>query len=126
MEWRAVDAAVREEIPQMAHWSEWCHREAPILLPDGSEHLADRGAEQGDPEASAQCGAVIAVARRRARAARVPADAPGPSLAFDVWFADDGQGYVRPDKVEGYLQALDCELAKAGCTRGEMPDGKSS
>ena len=126
MEWSAVDSAIREEVPQLAHWSEWCHRESPIILPDGSEHVADRGAEQGDPEASVQCGAVIAVARQRGRASRMQAVEPGPSYVFDAWFADDGQAYVRPDKVDGYLQALDAELAKAGCTRGEGADVKSS
>ena len=33
---------------------------------------------------------------------------------------------MRPDKVEGFLRALDHELALAGCTRGEMPDAKSA
>ena len=126
MEWPAVDAAVREEIPQLARWSEWCHKEEPILLPGGGVHLANREAEQGDPEASAQCGAVIAGARRRARQARTEEAGPGPTHAFDVWFADDGQAFVRPEKVDGYLRALDQEIQKAGCTRGEMPDAKSA
>ena len=67
LEWRAIDVAVRSEIPELAHWSEWCHRPAPIILPDGGEHIADRGAEQGDPDGSVQCGAVVAGIRRRAR-----------------------------------------------------------
>ena len=33
---------------------------------------------------------------------------------------------MRPDKVEVFLRTLEIELLKAGCTRGEMPDCKSS
>ena len=122
----AVDSAIRDEMPELARWSEWCHRESPIILPDGSEHSTNRGAEQGDPEASAQCGAVLAVARKRSRIARMQGLAAGPSLAFDAWFADDGQAYVKPEKLDGYLRALDVGLAKAGCTRGAMHGAKSS
>ena len=84
------------------------------------------GAEQGDPEASTQCGAVIAGARRRARTALAQGAGAGPTHAFDVWYADDGQAFVRPDGIGEYLRALDHEIAKAGCTRGVMPDAKST
>ena len=134
LEWPAIDVAMREEVPEMARWSEWCHVAAPVLLPNGDEHLANRGAEQGDPDGSLQCGAVIALARRRAReafrvalaAAAGPGELPPPSLAFDAWYADDGQGIMRPERLELFLQTLDEELKLVGCTRGEVPLAKSS
>ena len=125
LEWGPIAAAVREETPEISRWTEWCQKAAPIILPDGSEHLAGRGAEQGDPCASAQCGAVIACARKRWKAT-LAATSVGPSFAFDLWFAGDGQIYVRPDRLDSFLKAMDAELAKAGCTRGEVPDAKSA
>gem|GEM_PF-7075693 len=136
IEWWAVDEALREEVPELARWSEWCHRASPIVLPSGEEHLANRGAEQGDPDGSVQCGAVIAGVRRRTRAefmnelfggagAEIGPEA-GHTFAFDAWFADDGQAWVRPDRVDPFLRALDVQLKAIGCTRGELPSAKSA
>ena len=101
--WRAVDVAMRDQLPDLARWSEWCHKEAAIHLPSGNVHAANRGAEQGDPDGSVQCGAVLAGVRQRTCAAFASAalaeDAaatpsilahPVPLNVFDLWYADDG------------------------------------
>ena len=45
---------------------------------------------------------------------------------FDVWFADDGQAWMRPERVESFLQSLDQELHAIGCRRGTGSEVKSS
>jgi len=124
MEWPAVDMSMRELLPQLAHISEWSHQIAGIELPvpdaDGKtvEHVADRGAEQGDSMASVQCGAVVSGVRRRTRESRMHgAPVPGPSYAHDDWFADDGHAVVRPDVADAYLRTLDAQLVQVGCKR---------
>ena len=49
-----------------------------------------------------------------------------PLNVFDLWYADDGQEFLRLCQVDGFLRALDGELAPVGCTRGELPAVKSS
>ena len=135
VDWPAIDAAMRAEVPELARWSEWCHGvAAPVVLPSGDEHTTHRGAEQGEPNGSLQCGAVIAGVRRRAADARATAlngGAANPgqrvgSGAFDAWFADDGQAFMRPQHVDLYLRTPDVQLAAVGCTRGTVPNAKSS
>ena len=125
--WGYIGDAVAEFAPGLAAWTEWCHSEPTrVTLPCGSEHSTDRGSEQGDPHSSAQCGAALAVVRRRAaeaRAAQRPDDPPG---AFDFWYADDGQAFMRPPLVDLYLRTVDAEAACAGCTRGRGDNVKSS
>ena len=47
MSWEDIDEAMRVEVPSLSRWSEWCHDfVAPVNLPGGGTHAADRGAEQ--------------------------------------------------------------------------------
>ena len=45
---------------------------------------------------------------------------------FDVWFADDGQGYMRPAMLQEYLHTLDDEAAKVGAVRSAGDAAKST
>lgn len=125
--WDYIGDAVSEHVPGLAAWTDWCH-DAPtnVTLPCGDAHATDRGSEQGDPHGSLHCGAALAVVRHRATAARTarqPQDSPG---AFDFWYADDGSALMPPTLVDLYLETLDAEAARAGCTRGSGADVKSS
>ena len=69
LEWDDIGQAMQDLLPEVAAWTHWCHqRAAPIDLPSGGTHAAGRGAEQGDPHGSLQCGLVLA-SRARAAAA---------------------------------------------------------
>ena len=125
LEWDEIDEAVAETLPEMAAWTAWCHEgPADIHLPSGRLHHAGRGAEQGDPHGSLQAGLVLARRVRRATAI-VNSTRWGREGYFSFWFADDGQVFCRPIQLDGFLGALDDELAAAGATRGVMPDCKS-
>ena len=54
-----------------------------------------------------------------------PPAAAGPE-PFDVWFADDGQGYMRPAMLQEYLHTLDDEAAKVGAVRSAGDAAKST
>ena len=57
----AIDAAMAKHVPELQAWSKWCQvHTGDIHLPCGDSHRAHRGAEQGDPLGSLQCGAVLA------------------------------------------------------------------
>ena len=111
----------------MSHraWTGWCQKvAADIELPSGRIHRAARGAEQGDPHGSLQAGLVLARCVREALA-DVSAQRGEKPHAFTMWFADDGQLICRPADVHDILVALDAALARAGATRGTVPDAKT-
>ena len=57
----AINDALEKRIPEFQPWSKWCQDNCgAVCFPSGDEHQARRGAEQGDPLASLQCGCVIA------------------------------------------------------------------
>jgi hypothetical protein len=61
--WRAIDEGVERLVPGAFPWTRWCHnRKVRILVPGGGVHLADRGAEQGDPLGPMYAAAAIAMA----------------------------------------------------------------
>ncbi len=126
LEWAEIESAMEEEFPDLVAWTRWCHKvAADIFLPSGGKHQARRGAEQGDPHASLQCGLVVARCVREAMAEvsrRKDQAHPG---VFDFWFADDGQLICRAQDVDLVLECLDAALAKCGASRGEGKDVKS-
>ena len=69
---------------------------------------------------------MLAGARRRRKLALATAMGEVPPRAHDACFADDGQVFARPDRVEPFLETLDAVLARIGCARGGMPGAKSS
>ena len=71
-----------------------------------------------------QAGVVLARRVRRATAI-VNSTRWGREGYFSLWFADDDQVFCRPIQLDGFLGALDDELAAAGATRGNMPECKS-
>jgi hypothetical protein len=113
-------------VPELEHWSRWCQdNTGDIHLPSGDVHRARRGAEQGDPLGSLQCGVVLAEVVREATAEfqlRKGTEQPG---CFSMWYCDDGQVICRPSDVDLYLACLDGDAAKVGATRGEGPDVKT-
>ena len=126
LEWEAVDQSMVRALPELAPWTRWCHEGAgDILLPSGGVHRAHRGAEQGDPHGSLQCGVVLAEVAREATAEfvrRKGSDRPG---CFTAWYCDDGQAVCRPVDVDLYLECLDAAAAQVGATRGEGRDVKT-
>ena len=125
LEWDGVDETMSDALPDIAPWTAWCHKvAADIELPSGRIHRAARGAEQGDPHGSLQAGLVLARCVREALA-DVSAQRGEKPHAFTMWFADDGQLICRPADVHDILVALDAALARAGATRGTVPDAKT-
>ena len=126
LEWDDIGQAMQDLLPEVAAWTHWCHqRAAPIDLPSGGTHAAGRGAEQGDPHGSLQCGLVLARRAREAAASlreHFQSDRMG---CFHVWYADDGQAFCRPGQVDAYLHAIDEAVAKSGGTRGSGPNVKT-
>ena len=97
-----------------------------VFLPSGEKHRARRGAEQGDPLSSLQCGCVIADVTAAAIADMQARKGPDHNLAcFGFWFADDGKYTCRPNDADLFLDCLDRAAAKAGLTRGTGRDVKS-
>ncbi len=126
LEWDDIDDAMQDVLPEVAPWTRWCHQHAaPINLPSGGVHTARRGAEQGDPHGSLQCGLVLAKRSREALASlrqHLRSEHPG---IFDAWYADDGQVLCRPAHVDAYLGAIDASVGQSGGTRGSGPDVKT-
>ena len=87
-------------------------------MPSGEKCKARRGAEQGDPLASMQCGCVIADIVVSAMADMKAQKPPGEDLAcFGFLYADDRQYVCRPSDVYIFLRCLDRAAALAGLTR---------
>ena len=109
----SIDAAVGARVPELQPWSNWCQKNCGVIcFPSGAKYRAERGAEQGDPLASMQCGCVIADVVDDALADMRAQKPPGSDLScFGFWFADDGQYFCRPSDVELFLECLD----KAAC-----------
>ena len=126
MEHEAIDESVDRHVPELKQWSKWCQTHVgDIHLPSGDIHHARRGAEQGDPLGSLQCGVVLADVVHEASSEmqrRKGTEQPG---CFSFWYADDGQVVCRPADVDLFLDCLDAAAAKVGATRGEGPDVKS-
>ena len=124
----SIDAAVGARVPELQPWSSWCQRNCGVIyLPSGAKYRAERGAEQGDPLASMQCGCVIADVVALALADMRAHKPPGTDLScFGFWFADDGQYFCRPDDVDLFLKCLDKAAAAAGLSRGSGDDVKST
>ena len=114
LEWSEIRAAVEERMPSLGPWTSWCHsRAARVQLPDGSWHVCDRGAEQGDPLGPIYCALTLLIVSEKALAA---AKSDG-SDAWDGWFMDDSQCLVRPHRVGCFLEVFDRELHRVGGTR---------
>jgi len=125
-EWEAIDAAMAAQLPELAAWTRWCHgAAADVELPCGEAHRARRGAEQGDPHGSIQCGVVVAAVVREAMAAMAQQKGAGPVGCFSFWYCDDGQAVCRPCDVGLFLECLGAAAARVGATRGEGPEVKS-
>eukprot|EP00973_Karenia_brevis_P023250 3202678-Karenia_brevis.AAC.1 len=59
--------AVNAKLPELSKWLAWCQQEAgDVALPSGVTRSVDRGAEQGEPTASAATGATLGVVARNA------------------------------------------------------------
>ena len=41
----------------------------------------------------------------------------------DQWYIDDGQAFIQPDKVDGWLRTLDTGLKAFGATHGTKLQG---
>ena len=146
LEWDDVEESTERWVPALGPWTRWCHGIRveqpggdadqapetqpmveracqPALLPSGGLHLTARGAEQGDPLGSLQCGLVLSDVSDDASVAR-EARAPG-APALDVWFADDAQVLCRPSLVELFLETMDAAAAGRGARRGRGADCKS-
>ena len=91
-------------------------------------HLANRGAEQGDPHGSLHCGVVLSQVRQTAlqRFAQRKGVEPTATEQFDFWYADDGQFVCRPGDVDLFLSCLDESAAEVGLTRGSGSNVKST
>ena len=124
----AIDAAMKTRLPELQPWSRWCQDNCGfVYLPSGGKYKADRGAEQGDPIASLQCGCTIADVVDDTMAAMRDRKQPGAKLeCFGFWFADDGQYICRPADVDTFLRCLDEAAAKAGLSRGSGEGIKST
>ena len=124
----SIDTAVGDRIPELQPWSRWCQDNCGIIfLPCGDKYQARRGAEQGDPLASMQCGCVIADVVDLALADMRTQKPQGVDLAcFGFWYADDGQYFCRLCDVDLFLRCLDRAAALAGLSRGTGHDVKST
>ena len=104
LEWDSVDTAMSSRMPELSTWTRWCHQfPGDVFLPDGGVHRASRGAEQGDPHGSLQCGVVLADVAQEALAdyARQKTSAGELSAScFAAWYCDDGQVFCRPTDVD--------------------------
>eukprot|EP00973_Karenia_brevis_P064223 8924884-Karenia_brevis.AAC.1 len=123
IEWPCIREAVAAHFKQAKLWTEWAQREPSIVqLPDGSEVVVDRGAEQGDPfgstNASLALGEGIAAARKAYTEATVHRRSTSLPQAVDEWYIDDGQAFVRPELADVWLRAVDEALAAIGAVRG--------
>ena len=132
--WSAIDASVRNHAPGLAPWSEHCHQSSSIHLPSGGQHASNRGAEQGDPDGTVQCEATMIDVRHdtttRLQERRALSTGGRGCAAldghFDIGFADDGQGFMRPHVVHDYLQCFDEALCTRGAQRSSGADCKST
>ena len=114
LEWEATRTAVDKHFPSLSNWTRWCHQAASrVLLPDGTWHHVDRGAEQGDPLGPVYCGAVLLDVAAAARQAVISAG----GWVWDAFFMDDGQVCLPPEFVSAYLQAFDSALRDVGGSR---------
>ena len=110
LEWPAIDKGMDSLMPELAPWTQWCH-EGPsdISLPSGSVHRAGRGAEQGDPHGSLQCGVVLADVARTAwptSCSKVAAAALGASPSGTVTTARPFAGRPTSTCTLGALTRL--------------------
>ena len=136
---------VAQELPEIEKWMSWSQQTpSEVVLPSGGTKLCDRGAEQGEPTASAAMGCTIGVAASRAHVSCNPLvpmqqdtghcpeqQLPGTRASLrgggvcDQWYMDDGQVFTKPEKAEEFLKALDVELDKIGAFRETGADRKS-
>ena len=101
----SIDAAMKARMPELQPWSKWCQDNCgAVHLPSGGKYHAKRGAEQGDPIASLQCGCTIADVVDEAMADMRSHKPSGQKLScFGFWFADDGQYFCKPADVDLFL-----------------------
>lgn len=133
VDWDEIRAAVGKNFEEARAWIEWCHREPEVVvLPSGTEHAVNLGAGQGDVYGFTSCalslGERIEGHRLRFRntQGRGESDATG---AVEEWFVDDGQGFVRLELADMWLQSVDKAITDLGGHRAEgamckkaMPD----
>ena len=97
------------------------------VSPLRGKYRADRGAEQGDPIASLQCGCTIAYVVDETMAIMRSHKPPDTKLScFGFWFADDGQYFCKPSDVDLLRRCLDKAAGSAGLSRGQGEDIKST
>ena len=126
-EHESIAASMAKHVPELQAWSSWCQAHTgDIHLPCGDSHRAHRGAEQGDPFGSLQCGVVLADVVAEATAEMQRRKGGGPLGCFSFWYCDDGQVICRPADVDLFLECLDAAAAEAGANRGEGADVKST
>ena len=116
----AIDSALEATVAELRRWSKRCQDNCGVVfLASGDKHRGRRGAEQGDPLASLQCGCVIADVTAAALDDMRARKDPSCNLAcFGFWFADDCEYICRPDDVDLFLECLDRAAAKVRLTRG--------
>lgn len=121
VEWPAIRESMRRHLEQATPVVEWEQRERGVtILPDGSEFLFDRGAEQGEPLGSVKASLPLGDARARVASSGVAAH------VVDEWFIDDGQLVCAPRAFDPWLRAFDAEVARIGATRGQGEGVKST
>eukprot|EP00973_Karenia_brevis_P029289 4039375-Karenia_brevis.AAC.1 len=73
--WKQMRAAVADDLPELSSWLSWSQQpRGDVVLPGRGSRFCDRGAEQGEPTASAATGVLLGSASRRANAACNPSD----------------------------------------------------
>ena len=92
-----------------------------MVLSDGSEHIFDRGSEQGEPLGSLKAALPLGDAR-----GRVLIKGDRPSRVCDEWYIDDGQLICSPALFDPWLQAFGLGLAAVRATRGSGAEVKST
>ena len=127
LEHNSIDEAMQRLVPGVTPFCSWSHAEASTVWTPGDRSLlSDRGAEQGDPPGSLQCGVALTGVRDHGAVARRsgPCQLLLARSLFDVWFADDGQGYMRPAMVQEYLHTLDSKSTSTHSTTRAPESGQ--
>ena len=104
-----IDEEMQRLVPGVAPWCSWSHAEAStVWTPAGRSLLSDvarsRGTSQSRCSVALPSLACVSAVLWRALLAGIAADGTPPAAAgpepFDVWFADDGKGDMRPAMLQ--------------------------
>lgn len=114
----SIRSASNKHFKEALPWTSWHHLQASTtVLPSGAEFSNDRGAEQGDVLGSIQSALALGEARSHHFAAS--SDNGVYACAYDEWYIDDGQAFVRPHLFDAWLRSVDAAFHTFGATRGE-------